>query len=216
MSVELNQQITAHIDGYTSSFAPMGNGYTHNGCQSTNCWQHTTLYPTAHLPLKRSRVGPGGALDRRPDAAGSGVKGPIGDTLSFGLNIYIYTCCKSRGVNPAVRAEFWCPGWIPNLALILSWPPNHPQLPIGSFIPPLPCNYSLGCDINENVFSFNFPGNRSIKYNYAIIYLNGDSHSIHSISMAAHAVRTVITATALALSVCVTDFRASVHFASSG
>ena len=47
--------------------------------------QHTTLHPTAGLLLKLSRVGPGQSLDGRPDAAGSGVGGPVGGTLSSGL-----------------------------------------------------------------------------------------------------------------------------------
>ena len=52
--------------------------------------QHTTLHPTAGLPLKLSRFGPGQfgpgqSLDGRPDAARSGVGGPVGGTLSSGL-----------------------------------------------------------------------------------------------------------------------------------
>ena len=47
--------------------------------------QHTTLHTTAGLLLKLSRVGPGQFLDGGPDAAGSGVGGPIGGTLSSGL-----------------------------------------------------------------------------------------------------------------------------------
>ena len=47
--------------------------------------QHTTLYPTAGLLLKLSRVGPGQSLDGRPDAAGRCVGGPVGGTLSSGL-----------------------------------------------------------------------------------------------------------------------------------
>jgi hypothetical protein len=35
--------------------------------------------------LKLSRVGPGQSLDGRPDAAGRGVGGPVGGTLSIGL-----------------------------------------------------------------------------------------------------------------------------------
>ena len=49
--------------------------------------QHTTLHTTAGLLLKLSRVGPGQSLDGRPDAAGSGVGGPVGGTLSSGLKI---------------------------------------------------------------------------------------------------------------------------------
>ena len=49
---------------------------------------HTTLHTTAGLLLKLSRVGPGQFLDGRPDAAGSGVGGPVGGTLSSGLNKY--------------------------------------------------------------------------------------------------------------------------------
>ena len=51
----------------------------------TTCQQHTTLHTTDGLLLKQSRVGPGQFLDGRPDAAGSGVGGPVGDTLSSGL-----------------------------------------------------------------------------------------------------------------------------------
>ena len=40
---------------------------------------------TAGLLLKLSRVGPGQSLDGRPDAAGSGVGGTVGGTLSSGL-----------------------------------------------------------------------------------------------------------------------------------
>ena len=39
---------------------------------------------TAGLPPKLSRVGSGWSLDGRPDAAGSGVGGPVGGTLSSG------------------------------------------------------------------------------------------------------------------------------------
>ena len=53
------------------------------------CQQHTTLHTTAGLLLKLSRVGPGQFLDGRPDAAaGSGVGGPVGSTLSSGLKKY--------------------------------------------------------------------------------------------------------------------------------
>ena len=44
--------------------------------------------PTAGLPLKISRVGPGLSLDGRPDAAGRGVGGPVGGTLDSGLKKY--------------------------------------------------------------------------------------------------------------------------------
>jgi hypothetical protein len=47
--------------------------------------QHITLFSTAGLLLKLSRVGPGWSLDGRPAAAGSGVGGPVGGTLSSGL-----------------------------------------------------------------------------------------------------------------------------------
>ena len=47
--------------------------------------QHSTLHPTAGLPLKLSRVGPGQSLDERPDDAGSSVGGPVRGTFSFGL-----------------------------------------------------------------------------------------------------------------------------------
>ena len=48
------------------------------------CQQHTTLHTTAGLLLKLSKVGPVQSLDGRPDAAGSGVGGPVGGTLSSG------------------------------------------------------------------------------------------------------------------------------------
>ena len=50
---------------------------------------HTTLHPTAGLLLKLSGVGPGQFLDGRPDAAGSGVGGPVGGTPSSGLKTNI-------------------------------------------------------------------------------------------------------------------------------
>jgi hypothetical protein len=50
--------------------------------------QHTTLHPTAHLLLKLSTVGPGRSLDGRSDAAGCGVRGPVGGTISSGLKKY--------------------------------------------------------------------------------------------------------------------------------
>ena len=40
---------------------------------------------TAGLLLKLSRVGTGQFMDGRPDAAGSGVGGPVGGTLSSDL-----------------------------------------------------------------------------------------------------------------------------------
>ena len=40
---------------------------------------------TAGLLLKLNSVGPGQFLDGRPDAAGNGVRGPVGGTLSSGL-----------------------------------------------------------------------------------------------------------------------------------
>ena len=47
--------------------------------------QHTTLQITAGLLLKLSRVGPGQSLDGIPGAAGSGVGGEVGGTLSSRL-----------------------------------------------------------------------------------------------------------------------------------
>jgi hypothetical protein len=44
--------------------------------------QHTTLHTTAGLLLKLSRDGPGQSLEGRPNAAGSGVGGPVEGTLS--------------------------------------------------------------------------------------------------------------------------------------
>ena len=52
---------------------------------SHSCFKHTTLRTTAGLLLKLSRVGSGQSSDGRPDAAGSGVGGPVGGTLSTGL-----------------------------------------------------------------------------------------------------------------------------------
>ena len=42
------------------------------------------------LLLKLSRVGPGQFLDGRPDAAGSGVREPVGGTFSSGLKFFLY------------------------------------------------------------------------------------------------------------------------------
>ena len=50
--------------------------------------QHTTLHTTAGLLLKLSRVGSVQSGDERPDAAGSGVGGAVGGTLSSGLKKY--------------------------------------------------------------------------------------------------------------------------------
>ena len=47
--------------------------------------QQTILHPTAGLPLKLSRVGPGWSMDGRPDVAGSGFGGLVGGTLSSSL-----------------------------------------------------------------------------------------------------------------------------------
>uniref|UniRef100_A0A8C8H8V5 Rho/rac guanine nucleotide exchange factor (GEF) 18b n=1 Tax=Oncorhynchus tshawytscha TaxID=74940 RepID=A0A8C8H8V5_ONCTS len=46
--------------------------------------QHTTLHPSAGLPLKLSRIGPGRSLGGRPNAAGSGDGGPVGGVLFSG------------------------------------------------------------------------------------------------------------------------------------
>ena len=54
------------------------------GCTGAQI-QHTTLHTTAGLLLKLNRVGLGQFLDGRPDAAGSGVGGPVGGTLPSGL-----------------------------------------------------------------------------------------------------------------------------------
>jgi hypothetical protein len=49
----------------------------------------STTGPLSYSPMisenKLSRIGPGQSLDGRPDAAGSGVGGPVGGTLSSGL-----------------------------------------------------------------------------------------------------------------------------------
>ena len=50
--------------------------------------QSPNLHTTAGLHLKLSRVDPVQFLDGRPDAAGSGVGGPVGGTLSSGLKKY--------------------------------------------------------------------------------------------------------------------------------
>ena len=92
---------------------------------------HASSIPPC-ITLLASRVGPGQSQDGRPDAAGSGVGGPVGGTLSSGLKKY---------------------SQIPNLALKPSRSPNNPQFTIGSFI--------IGSFIvaaNENVFSVNLPG----------------------------------------------------------
>ena len=61
--------------------------------EQSTCQQHTTLHTAAGLLLKLSRVGPVQFLDGRPDAAGSGVGGPVGGTLSSGLkNIPMPKC----------------------------------------------------------------------------------------------------------------------------
>jgi hypothetical protein len=52
-------------------------------CMKISCCtyqQHTSLHPTASLPLKLSRVGPGRSLDGRPD----GVGWPEGGSFSSG------------------------------------------------------------------------------------------------------------------------------------
>ena len=41
------------------------------------------------------------------------------------------------------------------------WPPNHPQLPIGSFISPVTNPQVLA--VHENVFSVNLPGKIRVK-----------------------------------------------------
>ena len=125
---------------------------------------HTTLHTTAGLHLKLSRVGPSQFLDGRPDAAGCGVGGPVGGTLSisqcaravialcrvlsFGWDVKRVswlsevikrshgTYRKSRGVNPGVLAKFPI------------WPSNHyghliiPSLQLAHSSPS--CNYSPG------------------------------------------------------------------------
>ena len=69
----------------------MGSAAEHNNSQQHATLQHATLqhttlqHTTADLLLKLSRVGPGQSLDGRTDAAGSGVGGPVGGTLSSGL-----------------------------------------------------------------------------------------------------------------------------------
>ena len=43
------------------------------------------LHPTTGVPPKLNRIGPCPSLDGRPGAAGRGVGGSFGGTLSFGL-----------------------------------------------------------------------------------------------------------------------------------
>ena len=99
-----------------------------------NCQQHITLHTTAGLLLQLSRVGPGQSLDGRPDAAGSGVGGPVGGTLSSGLKKDIpmsqgsdwghcVGCCLSDGTLNECPDSLWSLK-IPNLSLV--WLPNHP------------------------------------------------------------------------------------------
>ena len=63
----------------------LSGGTLHANWRFSTCQQHTTLHSTAGLLLKLSRVGPGRSLDGRSDAAGSGVGGPVGGTLSTGI-----------------------------------------------------------------------------------------------------------------------------------
>jgi hypothetical protein len=52
---------------------------------------------------------------------------------------------------------------MPNLAFIASWPPNHPQFTIGSFIPLSPVTIPKVIAVNENGFSVNLPGKIWVK-----------------------------------------------------
>ena len=68
--------------------------------------KHTTLHTTAGLLLKLSRVGPGQFLDGRSDAAGSGVGGPVGGTLSSGLKNIPMPQGSDWGHCPVLGAVF--------------------------------------------------------------------------------------------------------------
>jgi hypothetical protein len=69
-------------------------------------WWHTT----AGLLLKLSRVGPSQSLDGRPDAAGSGVGGPVGGTLSSGLK-KISQCPRAVIGDTAALCSVLSFGW---------------------------------------------------------------------------------------------------------
>ena len=71
--------------------------------------QHTTLHTTAGLLLKLSRVGPGQSLDGRPDAAGSGVGGPVGGTLSSGLKKI--SQCPREAIGDIALSRVLSFGW---------------------------------------------------------------------------------------------------------
>ena len=67
------------------------------------------MHTTAGLLLKLSRVGPGLFLDGRPDAAGSGVGGPVAGSLFSGLNCFSQ-CLRAVIVDIALcRVLFF--GW---------------------------------------------------------------------------------------------------------
>ena len=72
--------VTAFISGvvqYTAMLIFIGTFVVYQFVN--HCQQHTTLHPTD--------TEQGWSLDWRPDAAGSGVGGPVGGTLSSGLKI---------------------------------------------------------------------------------------------------------------------------------
>lgn len=60
--------------------------------------QHNTLHPTAGLTLELSRFGPDRSLNGRP----SGVRGPVGGTLSFGLKMV----CVTRDITLSKVSSF--------------------------------------------------------------------------------------------------------------
>jgi hypothetical protein len=74
--------------------------------------QHTNLHTTAGLFLKLSRVGPGQFLDGIPYAAGSGVVGPVGGTLSSGLKTYPNSPGECLGTLCRVLSFGWDVKWV--------------------------------------------------------------------------------------------------------
>ena len=143
--------------------------------------QHTTLHTTAGLLLTLSRVGPGQFLVGRPDAAGSGVGGPVGGTLSSGLKKKISqrpraapALCRVPFFGWDVKRVSWLSEVIKDpMALIVrvgvstpvSWPSNHhghliiPSLQL-AHSSPLRSSVTIPQVVasNENVFSVNLPG----------------------------------------------------------
>ena len=78
MSNAVSVMVASSLSSYKASYFAIG--------YQVHATLHTGIL--AGLLLKLSRVGPGQFLDGRPDAAGSGVGGPVGGTLSSGLKEY--------------------------------------------------------------------------------------------------------------------------------